>query len=74
MAVAKVNWEKLATRTGFKDGTTAKAHYEPLLKPDQRPSNAPKNRQIARDGNGASIRVKTQVSTHHPSELDDGEV
>ncbi|KAI3335906.1 hypothetical protein F4824DRAFT_500393 [Ustulina deusta] len=34
MAVAKVNWEKLAAKAGFQDGATAKAHYEPLLNPD----------------------------------------
>ncbi|KAI1318926.1 hypothetical protein F5Y16DRAFT_406166 [Xylariaceae sp. FL0255] len=44
--------ERLAIRTGFKDGATAKAHYEPLLNPDHRPSNAPKNRQIPRDASG----------------------
>ncbi|KAI1358029.1 hypothetical protein F5Y08DRAFT_130899, partial [Xylaria arbuscula] len=26
IAVAKVNWEKLATRAGFKDGAMARAH------------------------------------------------
>ncbi|KAI0190100.1 hypothetical protein F4808DRAFT_465724 [Astrocystis sublimbata] len=31
VAVAKVNWEKLAAKAGFKDGATARAHYEPLL-------------------------------------------
>ncbi|KAI0977532.1 hypothetical protein F4678DRAFT_455679 [Xylaria arbuscula] len=35
MAVAKVNWEKLAARAGFKDGSTARAHYEPLLNRDK---------------------------------------
>ncbi|KAI0399841.1 hypothetical protein F4802DRAFT_602579 [Xylaria palmicola] len=31
MAVAKVNWDQLAAKAGFRDGATAETYYEPLL-------------------------------------------
>ncbi|KAI0388287.1 hypothetical protein F5Y17DRAFT_463853 [Xylariaceae sp. FL0594] len=43
-----VNWEKVAAKVGFKDGATAKAHYEPLLNPD-RPGDAPRKRRSSHD-------------------------
>ncbi|RYO92149.1 hypothetical protein DL762_001807 [Monosporascus cannonballus] len=41
MALAKIDWEKLAARAGFKDGATAEAHYQPLLKPTEKNHAAP---------------------------------
>ncbi|RYP60126.1 hypothetical protein DL771_010614 [Monosporascus sp. 5C6A] len=41
MALAKIDWEKLAVRAGFKDGATAQAHYQPLLKPTEKNYAAP---------------------------------
>ncbi|KAI3335393.1 hypothetical protein F4824DRAFT_501018 [Ustulina deusta] len=88
IAVAKVNWEKLAAQAGFKDGATAKAHYEPLLNPD-RPGDALRKGQRSHDNKAASMRVKTETletedgskhDTHNRftpcylSDLDDGEV
>ncbi|KAI0398763.1 hypothetical protein F4802DRAFT_603665 [Xylaria palmicola] len=61
MAVAKVNWEKLADRAGFKDGATAKAHYEPLFNPD-RPGDAARKRHSSHDTEAGLKRVKTELS------------
>ncbi|RYP70201.1 hypothetical protein DL771_005588 [Monosporascus sp. 5C6A] len=41
MALAKIDWEKLAARAGFKDGATAQAHYQPLLEPTEKNHTAP---------------------------------
>ncbi|RYO95236.1 hypothetical protein DL764_007721 [Monosporascus ibericus] len=41
MALAKIDWEKLAARAGFNDGATAQAHYQPLLKPTEKNYAAP---------------------------------
>ncbi|KAI3340360.1 hypothetical protein F4824DRAFT_487319 [Ustulina deusta] len=89
MAVAKVNWEKLAAKAGFKDSATAKAHYEPLLNPD-RPGDALGKGQRSHDNKAASMRVKTETletkdgneqytrnsfaSRCCPYDLEDGEV
>ncbi|KAI0536655.1 hypothetical protein GGR58DRAFT_502998 [Xylaria digitata] len=83
MAVAKVNWEKLAAKAGFQDGATAKAHYEPFLNPDH-PGDALRKQQSSYDNKAASMRVKTEdVNKHdtrnrftscYPSDLEDGEV
>ncbi|KAI3331114.1 hypothetical protein F4824DRAFT_488331 [Ustulina deusta] len=88
IAVAKVNWDKLAAKAGFRDGATAKAHYEPLLNPD-RPGDTLGKGQCFRDNNAALKRVKTETletedgskhDTHNRftpcylSDLDDGEV
>ncbi|KAI0968782.1 hypothetical protein F4678DRAFT_463973 [Xylaria arbuscula] len=43
VAVTKVNWDKLAAKSGFRDGATAKAHYEPLLHRDHA-GDAPRKR------------------------------
>ena len=41
----QIDWEKLATRAGFKDGAKARAHYEILLKPRETALVPPKKRQ-----------------------------
>ncbi|RYP54744.1 hypothetical protein DL768_000568 [Monosporascus sp. mg162] len=38
---AKIDWKKLAARAGFKDGATAEAYYQPLLKPTEKNHAAP---------------------------------
>ncbi|KAI0977462.1 hypothetical protein F4678DRAFT_455604 [Xylaria arbuscula] len=88
MAVTKINWEKLAAKAGFKDGATAKAHYEPLLNTD-RPGDAARKRQNLYGTEAAQECVKTELSdirsatkservktdTYYcSSDLEDGEV
>ncbi|KAI0154257.1 hypothetical protein GGR57DRAFT_502846 [Xylariaceae sp. FL1272] len=41
--------DKLAARNGFQDGATAKAYYEPLLLPRDRPGDTSNTRQTSRD-------------------------
>ncbi|KAI0903467.1 hypothetical protein F4823DRAFT_568656 [Ustulina deusta] len=81
MAVAKVNWEKLAAKAGFQDGATAKAHYEPLLSRDdtgdasrkqQSPHDSKHETLETEDGNKQYAR-KSFVS-RCPYDLEDGEV
>ncbi|KAI0191354.1 hypothetical protein F4808DRAFT_465402 [Astrocystis sublimbata] len=72
VAIAKVNWDKLAAPAGFKDGATAKAHYEPLIRRNG-PDNPPKMRQTSHVNNTAATPSKT--GTYQlPSDLEDGEV
>ncbi|KAI0904013.1 hypothetical protein F4823DRAFT_616533 [Ustulina deusta] len=86
--IPEVNWEKLAAKAGFKDGATAKAHYEPLLNTD-RPGDAAKKRQNLYDTEAAPECIKTELSdikstikservktdTYYcSSDLEDGEV
>ncbi|KAI0147298.1 hypothetical protein GGR57DRAFT_505760 [Xylariaceae sp. FL1272] len=76
VAVVKVNWDKLAARAGFQDGATAKAHYEPLLLPRDRPGDTSNTRQTSRDNNSAPTRVKTETDdrcTIRYSYFEDGE-
>ncbi|KAH9903859.1 hypothetical protein F4778DRAFT_781236 [Xylariomycetidae sp. FL2044] len=56
---ALINWEKLATRAGFKDAAAARAHYEPFLKPD-RPGTSLTDREGPRDIEGRSERAKAK--------------
>ncbi|KAI0408215.1 hypothetical protein F4802DRAFT_594652 [Xylaria palmicola] len=57
MAVAK---DKLAAKAGFRDGATAKAHYEPLLNRDLA-GDAPETRQSPYDNKPPPKRVKPQL-------------
>ncbi|KAI3333818.1 hypothetical protein F4824DRAFT_502807 [Ustulina deusta] len=63
MAVAKVDWDKLAVRAGFEDGATAKAHYEPLLNHDHGYSHggdAPRKRQSLRKSNPETLETEDE--------------
>ncbi|KAI1288778.1 hypothetical protein F5Y03DRAFT_401565 [Xylaria venustula] len=57
MAVAKVDWNKLAARAGFEDGDTAKAHYEPLLNRNH-PDDAPRKRQSPHNSEPETLETK----------------
>ncbi|KAI1291223.1 hypothetical protein F5Y03DRAFT_400895 [Xylaria venustula] len=81
MAVAKVDWDKLAARAGFEDGATAKAHYEPLLNRDHG-GDAPRKRQSLRNSESKTVETKNgnkqdarkSFVSRDPYDLEDGEV
>ncbi|GAW25091.1 hypothetical protein SAMD00023353_0103790 [Rosellinia necatrix] len=64
MAVAKVDWNKLAARSGF--GATAKAHYESLVHCN-RPNDTTMTRQ-------SKTETYDRFTSRHPSDLEDGEI
>ncbi|KAI0139858.1 hypothetical protein GGR57DRAFT_509541 [Xylariaceae sp. FL1272] len=61
LAVAKVNWDELAARAGFKDGATTKAYYEPLLLPRDRAAETTETQQSSRGNDATSMRVETET-------------
>ncbi|KAI0388695.1 hypothetical protein F5Y17DRAFT_463460 [Xylariaceae sp. FL0594] len=79
MAVAKVDWDKLAARAGFEDGATAKAHYEPLLNRDHghgHGGDAPRKRESPRNSKPETLETEdgTKQYARNPYDLEDGEV
>ncbi|RYP02655.1 hypothetical protein DL766_010254 [Monosporascus sp. MC13-8B] len=82
-----IDWEKLAARAGFKDGTTAQAHYQPLLKPTEKnhaaPTSPSKKREAPDDDDiphkranlsvpvAKGPRIKVENSTHTGAEGQD---
>ncbi|TGJ78184.1 hypothetical protein E0Z10_g10578 [Xylaria hypoxylon] len=81
MAVAKVNWEKLAARAGFKDGATARAHYEPLLNLDypddalgKKPGSKRVNTETLETGHGNNHDTRNRFTSCYSSDFEDGEV
>ncbi|KAI2604649.1 hypothetical protein GGR54DRAFT_644349 [Hypoxylon sp. NC1633] len=83
-AVTKVDWEKLAAQAGFKDGATAKAHYEPFLNPNHpgdtlgKPQNSHDNKaalnQFTTGVEGGNKHLARNYSAlGYPSGLEDGE-
>ncbi|KAJ2998334.1 hypothetical protein NUW58_g360 [Xylaria curta] len=81
MAVAKVDWNKLATRAGFEDGDMAKAHYELLLNRDHG-GNTPRKRQSLHDSEPKTLETKDgnkqyarkSFVSRDPYDLEDGDV
>ncbi|KAI0435723.1 hypothetical protein F4803DRAFT_557706 [Xylaria telfairii] len=76
IAVAK---DKLATRAGFEDGATAKAHYEPLLNHDHghgHSGKVPQKRQSPYDSKPKTLETEdgNKQYARNPYDLEDGEV
>ncbi|KAJ3553993.1 hypothetical protein NPX13_g10737 [Xylaria arbuscula] len=77
MAVAKVDWDKLAVRAGFEDGATAKARYEPVLNRDHgHGSDAPRKRQSPYDSRPKTLETEdgNKQYARNTYDLEDGEV
>ncbi|KAI1119322.1 hypothetical protein F5Y14DRAFT_445856 [Nemania sp. NC0429] len=77
MAVAKVDWNKLAARAGFEDGATAQAHYEPLLNRHHgHGGDATRKRQSLYDSKPKSLETEDRNKQYarNPYGLEDGEV
>ncbi|KAI1181634.1 hypothetical protein F5B17DRAFT_436549 [Nemania serpens] len=81
MAVAKVNWDKLAAKAGFKDGATARAHYEPLLNrnhPDdalgKKLGSKRAEAETFETGHGNTRDTGNRFMSCYSSDLEDGEV
>ncbi|KAI0508332.1 hypothetical protein F5B22DRAFT_650188 [Xylaria bambusicola] len=71
--------DKLATQAGFKDGATAKVHYEPLLNRNHGHDyggDAPPKRQSLHDNKPKTVATEdgNKRYARNPYDLDDGEV
>ncbi|KAF2968859.1 hypothetical protein GQX73_g4728 [Xylaria multiplex] len=73
------HWEKLAAKAGFKDGTTAKAHYGALLQPDDAEGPSKRSKLDAPVAKDADVKTEDgargQLTSYYLyDQLEEGEI